>query len=154
MLNAAFRRTFIVAGVLVASPVVLSGCGSSSSGGSSSGGSPAASQSPTTATTAAGPAGAATFDGDFNGVLTMNLCTTGKIGSVQATVDGDESTDYLGSVSATELNFKGPQGGIYATKPGTEITVRGGTFDTDGLVLTDTLITQKSVTVHGDLTCP
>jgi hypothetical protein len=149
MLNASFRRTFIIAGVLVVSPLVLAGCGSSSSGGS-----PAVSTPPTTAATTDASAGGATFDGDFKGELTMNLCTAGHIGSVKATVDGDDSTDYLGSVSATELNFKGPQGGIYSTKSGTTITIKGGTFDTDGLVLTDELITQKSVTVHGNLTCP
>jgi hypothetical protein len=149
MLNATSRRTLVIAGVLVASPLVLAGCGSSSSGGS-----PAASTPATTAATTDTSAGGATFDGDFKGELTLNLCTSGNIGSVKATVDGDDATDYLGSVSATELNFKGPQGGIYGTKSGTTITFKGGTFDTDGLVLTDTLITQKSVTVHGDLTCP
>lgn len=153
MLNVVSRRSFVVAGVLVASPLVLAGCG-----GSSSGGSPAASTPATIATTATATAdaaaGGATFDGNFKGGLTLNLCTAGHIGSVMATVDGDDATDYLGSVSTTELNFKGPQGGIFSTKPETTISFKAGTFDTDGLVLTDELITQKSVTVHGDLTCP
>jgi hypothetical protein len=150
MRSASSRRTFIVAGALAAAPFVLVGCSSSSSGGNA----PATTPPTIAATTdSSAAAGGASFDGDFKGVLTMNLCT-GKIGSVKATVDGDDATDYLGSVSATELNFKGPGGGIFSTKSGTEITVDGNTFDTDGLVLTDTLITQKSVTVHGDLSCP
>jgi hypothetical protein len=149
MVNATSRRALVVTGLLVALPLVLAGCGSSSSGGS-----PATSTPPTTAATTDTSTGGATFDGDFKGALTLNLCAPGNIGSVQATVDGDDATDYLGSVSATELNFKGPQGGIYSTKSGTTITIKAGTFDTDGLVLTDELITQKSVTVHGDLTCP
>lgn len=134
-------------GVLVVSPLVLAGC--------SSGSTPATTHSPTaTASAATLPPGSASFDGDFNGVLTMNLCTKGHVGSVQASIDGDDSSGYLGSVSRTELNFKGPKGGIFSTKPGTRIKIHGKTFDTDGLVLTDTLVTEKSVTVHGDLACP
>lgn len=100
------------------------------------------------------PPGAAAFDGAFNGILQLNLCTPTHVGSVQATIDGDDSTGYLGSLSASTLNFKGPKGGIFSTKPGTAIKRRGRTFDTNGLVLTDTLVTQKSVTVRGNLTCP
>jgi hypothetical protein len=152
------HRAFVVAGVLVAAPLLLAGCGSSSSGGSSAATQPPAASATTPPAATGGDTSSsagATFDGDFKGVLTLNLCTNGNAqGSVKATVDGDSATNYLGSVSATELSFLGPKGGIYSTKPGTKITISGGTWNVDGLVLTDDVITHNSVTVHGTLTCP
>jgi hypothetical protein len=153
-----YRRTAIV-GIAIAAPLALAGCGSSSSGGQAAtppaAGSTQSATAPTQ-TSAPSSSSGATFDGDFTGTLSMNLCTSSGIGSVKASVDGDSATNYLGSVSGTELSFMGPSGGIYSTKPGDHPTVSsdGNSFNVDGLVLTDDVITHKSVTVHGTLTCP
>jgi hypothetical protein len=156
MLHLSSRHAF-VAGLAVAAPLLIAGCGSSSGGSAAT--TPPPTVSNTTASTPSSDSGStsaasATFDGAFKGALTMNLCTSATLGSVKATIDGDSASNYLGSVSATELNFSGPKGGIYSTKPGTAIKVSSGTFDVDGLVLTDDVITHQSVTVHGTLTCP
>jgi hypothetical protein len=144
----------VIAGALLATSLLAAGCSDSSSGGGATTvKTPVASDLPTAKASDIAQT-RAIFDGAFKGVLALNLCTSSNVGSVQAKVDGDTASNYLGSISTTGLNFKGPQGGIYSTKPGTRILVMNGRFDVNGVVLTDELVSGKSVTVHGTLTCP
>jgi hypothetical protein len=109
------------------------------------------------ATTAAvqGGGASATFSGDLSGTMTLGLCT-GSIGSLQVHVTGDD-TKYLGSVSGRSMGFIGPDGGPFGIPTGGQLPTAaadGNSFDVTGVVLSDTTLTQKKITVSGTLHCP
>jgi hypothetical protein len=153
------QRFIAISCLALAAPLALAGCGGSSSSSTPPATNPTTPTSQSTAPSVSSSGNGATFDGDFKGTLSMNLCTSaasGNIGSVKATVDGDSASNYLGSVSATELGFVGPGGGDYVSPPGTKIQVSNGgnTFNVEGVKLEDETLTHKAITVHGSLTCP
>ncbi len=132
----------------------LAGCssGSSSSGGGSK---------PGSAATPAAPAATATFTGDLTGTMTVNLCTDAGDASIFVKVDGD-STQYLGTVTATQLSFIGPEAQAWApdhtkdpTVP-TKITSGSGGFSVDGVHAYYELPGQasKEIVVSGKILCP
>jgi hypothetical protein len=95
------------------------------------------------------------FSGAFSGSISATLCT-GGIASIAVTVDGDSSSPYRGSISATQMGFVGPDAADYSLKAGQAKTTVSGdqnTFSVDHATLVD-LISKKSIVVSGSVTCP
>jgi hypothetical protein len=146
------RRLLVLPVALV---LALAGCasgqggsssGSSGAGGSSSGGS------------GSGSTAGAAFTGDLKGSVEMNLCTDSGADSITVHIDGD-SGSYVGSVSATQIGFVGPDAEAWVVDKShalpAAVTAGSGGYRLDGVVIHSTTSSPaKSITVTGELDCP
>lgn len=127
-----------------------SGSGSGSSSGSGGGSSPSS----------GGAAATATFTGDLTGTIAMNLCTDSGVDSIFVFVKGD-TTKYLGSVSADDLGFVGPDAKDWSIDKGAgvaPVALSGGSggYTVDGVKVHYNLPGSpvQEITVTGKLVCP
>ncbi len=86
--------------------------------------------------------------------MSARLCT-GGIASLKVLVNGDSEV-YNGSVSATSIGFVGPEAADYTLAAGNAkpvVSSDGNSFTVTGEKLID-LVSKKSVTLTGTVTCP
>jgi hypothetical protein len=140
------KLTGIAAAVAVASVLVLSACSASGgTAGSSGGGSSSGSGSTATAK----------VSGDYTGTIEPNNCASTGAMAIFVVIG---KTKYLGTLTAKEASFVGPDAVEFTTIADKDpalptISSDGNTFSLSSVHVYD-LIGGKSAVFDGTLTCP